>query len=233
MLAAPKNMSEQAIRFGISDGAGHQAATWKLWTPSSKTDVYLACRALGGALKASLHQSGNWHVAYSQTAFESVVQGAIPSQEDRFMAKWPRPTPIAPGVTLAFRIVTPYSAVNSPIAEPSENIIWIPNCPPPQATEIDIMLVASTTPVSGWPGKNKMGTKLVGTYELASGESVWVVYWVVDMPDLSSATKGVGRFYKGRGEDDLKSGNLRALVFGHEPDGSRVIYDCAVKGKGS
>lgn len=78
-----------------------------------------------------------------------------------------------------------------------------------------------------------MGTNLIGSYELIDGVSVWAVYRVVDMPDLSEATKGVGRFYKGRSEEDLKSSSLRALVFGNEPDGSRVIYDCAVIGKGS
>jgi hypothetical protein len=52
------NMPDQVIRFGISDGHEHQAATWKLWTPSNGSDVYLACRKLGGALKASLPNPG-------------------------------------------------------------------------------------------------------------------------------------------------------------------------------
>jgi len=95
------------------------------------------------------------------------------------------------------------------------------------------MILSPTTPVTGWPDKNKMGTKPIGSYRLTNGGSVWAVYWVVDMPDLSSATKGIGRFYKGRSEKDLESDGLRALVFGKEPDGSRVIYDCAVMGKGS
>ncbi len=226
-------MPEQAIRFGISDRAGYRAATLKLWTPSNQSDIYLVCRELRGELKSSLHKSGNWHVAYSQTTFEADVQGAIPSQEDRFIEKWPRPKPIAPGVTLAFRIVTPYSAVTSVIKELDKKVVWIPNCPPPHATEIDIIFVAPTTPITGWPGKSNMGTKLVGSYELTNGESVWVVYWVVNMPDLSPTSKGTNTFYKGRGEEDLKSSDLRAIVFGNELDGSRVIYDCTVKGMGS
>lgn len=149
------------------------------------------------------------------------------------MAKRLRPKPIAPGVTLAFRIVTPSSAENSPIDKPDESIVWIPNCPPLQATEIDIVLVASSMPVSGWPGRNAMGTKLVGTYELASGESVWVVYRVVDMPHLRSAGKGTGSYYRGRSKDDLESDDLRALIFGVESDGSWAIIDCAVEFKRS
>lgn len=226
-------MPEKVIRFGITDGQGHRAASWKLWTPSRASDVYLACRELGGTLKVSLHETGNWHVAYSQTTFDADVYGIVPSQKDRFMDTWTRPKPIAPGVTIAFRIVTPYSAVTTPLYKPGKNITWIPNCPSPCAIEIDIILVSPTTPVTGWPGKNKTGTQFIGSYDLSNGDSVWAVYWIIDMPNLASATQGVGSFYRGRSKEDLKSGNLRAFVFGNEPDGSRVIYDCAVSTKGS
>ncbi|MBK6796470.1 MAG: hypothetical protein IPG76_06690 [Acidobacteria bacterium] len=226
-------MPEQAIRFGISDGNKHRAATWKLWTPSGKSDVYLACRPLGGALKASLHQSGNWHVAYNKVFFTENVEGEVLGKKDRFITKWSRPTTIALGVILAFRIITPFSAVTTPVIGEEKEMTWLPNCPEPQATEIDIFIVSPTTPVTGWPGKNKMETQLVGAYILANGESVWAVYRVVDMPDLSSALKGTGHFYKGRNEGDLKSDNLRAIIIGNEPDGSRVMYDCVVVKKGS
>src|SRR5437879_3904528 len=102
-------MAQRVVRFGISDGAGHRAATWKLWTETSgnKSDIYLACRALG-MLKASLHESGAWHIAYSKDSYEKDVKGTGPAK-DRFVEKWPRPSVIAPGLTLAFRIVTPWS----------------------------------------------------------------------------------------------------------------------------
>src|SRR5688572_7046290 len=109
-------MGQRALRFGIREG-DRRAATWKLWTETSggNSEVYLACRALGGPLKASLHQSGNWHIAYSQRTFEQRVQGTNPKFIDRFIEKWPRPPEMVPGVTLAFRIVTPWSAVKSTI----------------------------------------------------------------------------------------------------------------------
>lgn len=227
-------MAQRALRFGIQDGTGHRAATWKLWTEAAdgKSDVYLACRSLGGVLKASLHESGNWHIAYSQRAFEENVKGTIPKFTDRFMEKWPRPSEIAPGITLAFRIVTPWSAVTNAIEGSNvKGVIWLPNAPEPQATEIDIFLVKPTTPVTGWPGKRSMGTSLIGSIPLESGETVWAVYWVVVMPDLTTAAKGTGRFYKGKSKKDLEGKGLRALVFGTEPDGSRVMYDCAVQGR--
>ena len=225
---------QRVIRFGISDGK-LRAATWKLWTPSKKSDVYLACRALGGELKSSLHESGKWHVSYTQKFFENKLAGR---KQNRFVQTWPRPTPITAHVTLAYRIVTPHSAVTSPINATENAVCWIPNCPAQNATEIDVFIISfKTAAVVGWPGKGKMGTKCLGCYDLPNGESVWVVHWVIDMPDLSNAF-GTKRprfqYYKGKTKEDLKSGNFRAITFADHSDGSRVIYDFAVKGhKGS
>lgn len=227
-------MADQIIRFGISDGMGNRAATWRLWTPSGKSDVYLACRGLGGILKASLHESGRWHVAYSQTEFEEHVQGAILTQKDRFLDKWPRPKPFAANATLAFRIVTPHSALITPIGLSDKSVTWIPNCPPQQATEVDIVIIPNNMPDDSWPGQNKMETKPIGSLTLANREVVWLVHRVVEIPDLSSVVGGQGTFYRGRTREDLKNAEyLRALVFGEEPDGSRVIYDCAVTSSGA
>jgi hypothetical protein len=200
-------MTQRALRFGIHDGAGRRAATWKLWTEvgGGKSEVYLSCRSLGGTLKASLHESGKWHIAYSQRAFEDYVKGAIPKFRDRYIEKWPRPSELAPGITLAFRIVTPWSAVTKPIEGSNvKGVTWLPNAPEQKATEIDILLTKPTTPVTGWPGKRSMGTSLIGSIPLENGETVWAVHWVVNMPDFTSLGKGTGRFYKGRSEKDLK-----------------------------
>jgi len=224
-------MAERSIRFGITDGKGHRSATWKLWTPIGvkKSDVYLACRELRGELKASLHESGSWHIAYTSKMYEDKVKGTSAKHRDRFIERWPRPKPISDGITLAYRIVTPWSSTTSSIGKLKSNIICIPNAPKAKATEIDVIITAPNIPVTGWPTKRSTDTSLVGSFDLENGDTVWVVYRVVDMPDLSPATKGPSYFYKGIGPQDLESGNLRALVYGHEKDGSRVIYDCPVE----
>ena len=227
-------MPQRSLRFGIRDGSGNCASTWKLWTETagSNSELYLANRALGGTLKVSLHQSGNWHIAYSQRTFEGQVRGVIPKFKDRFIKKWLRPQEIAPGVTLAFRIVTPYSAVTASRAQGNySKVKWIDNAPAPKATEIDILITRPATKVSGWPAKRSMGTSLIGSFQLENGETVWAVHWAIDMPDLTKAGKGVVRFYKGKSKKNLESEGLRVLVFGTETDGSGVIYDCAMQSK--
>ena len=225
-------MGQRVLRFGIHDGAGRRAATWKLWTETGvgRSEVYLACRSLGGTLKTSLHESGKWHIAYSQRVFDEHVKGAIPKFGDRYIEKWPRPSDIAPGITLAFRIVTPWSAVSTPIKKDKlKGVTWLPNAPEPKATEIDILITKPTTQATGWPGRQSMGTSFIGSFPLENGETVWAVYFIVDMPDFSSLGRGTGKFFKGKDEKNLKEEGLRLLLFGTQPDGSRVMYDCAVQ----
>ncbi len=227
-------MAKKSLRFGIQDNEGRRAATWKLWTETGggNSEIYLACRPLGGMLKTSLHQSGNWHIAYSRHAYENDVKGAVLKQKDRFIEKWPRPPEIVPGITLAYRVITPWSAVtHSKESDKHNKVNWVSNAPEGHATEIDIFIVKPTTPTTGWPGKQSMGTSLIGHVPLENGDTVWAVYWVVDMPNINFGKKAGLSFYNGCGIDDLKKAGLRELFFGEEPDGSRVMYDFSVDEK--
>jgi len=115
------------------------------------------------------------------------------------------------------------------VSSKDAGVNWLPNAPPERATEVDIFFASSTTPLEGWPGKRSMGTSLIGSIPLENGDTVWAVFWFIPMPNLSQLNKGQGGFYKGRTRADLGGAQLRALVFGNEADGSRVIYDCAVQ----
>ena len=225
-------MAQRSIRFGIKDNNSKRAATWKLWTETGggKSELYLANRSLGGTLKASMHQSGSWHIAYTKEVYESRVKGTNTKLKDRFIEKWPRPPEIAPGITLAFRIVTPYSAVTNSTARGNyKGVKWLPNAPESKATEIDIFITKPESLGVEWPGKTSMGTSLIGSFPLENISTVWAVYWLIDLPDFSGIKKGSFQFFTGKSKEDLKSDGLRLIAFGKEPDGSRVLYDCAVK----
>lgn len=218
---------DNQLRFGITDNNGHRAATWTITNPKSKSDIYISCRELRGTIKTSLHQSGSWHFGYSKEATEKYLD----SNQRKYIEIWSRPKAIALGVTLAFRIVTPYSAVTSKITESVKDIIWIPNCKEGLATEIDLIITSADTDTSNWPGKDKMDTKLIGSFKLANKETAWLVYWTGPMPNLSGLNGNQFQFFKGKNKEDLLGGNLRAIVFGQETDDSRTIFDCAVLNK--
>lgn len=226
-------MPKKSIRFGVGSSESLHSATWKLWTETSggHSEIYLACRELGGELKASMHESGDWHVAFCESTYEERVEGAVPSLNNRFANKWPQPSEIAEGVTLAFRIVTPETAVSSHSEVKNPNKIkWVPPPPETKAVEFYIVITTPQTKISKWPGKDSMGTELIGSFQLNNGNTVWAVSQIIDCPDFSKLGKGVGHLLKGKSRNDLiNSDNLRALVFGDNPDGSRVIYDTAVR----
>ncbi len=219
-------MPDLAIRFGVFDGAGLRAATWKCWTPPGKEDVYLSCREMGGALKASLHESGAWHVAFDNKFFDANVRQEDKSEKGRFLDKWRAPPPIVPGVQLAFRIVTPWGSVCTPHKEVPE-IAQAPKPAKGMALEFDVLIVDSTIHVSGGLGKNNVNASLVGSYKLPSGRTGWVVYREIPMPALPTQTGGV-RYFDGKTLEDLKDDGLKLLAFGDAPDGSKVIYDFVV-----
>jgi hypothetical protein len=152
-------MSEQAVRFAVRAADGRKSATWKCWTPGApKHDVYLACRALKGELKVSLHQSGAWHIAFTPQTFAGGFADASNRPDSRFMDSWPRPKEIAPGVRLAFRVSIPWFSATILNTEPDSAVIWLPPAPEGQTVEVAVVITAPECQVLGWPGKDSMHT---------------------------------------------------------------------------
>jgi hypothetical protein len=225
-------MADRVLRFAVGDAEGAHAATWRVWSPSGrgKSDVYLACRSLGGALKTSLHESGSWHVGFIRDYVEANLNPGDPWRDDPYLDQWPRPLEISRGVTLGYQIVVLPSAV----AEPSErvsvsSIMWIPAPSPESAVEISLLLTSANAVVRGWPGIDSMGTQLVGSYALDNGETLWVVHRMMDTPPIGLVGGGTAHWFRSKGPDDLRGSNVGALVFGDAEDGRRVIVECGVR----
>ena len=216
-------MPEQSIRFVVASQDTLRAATWKCWNPPNASDVYLACRELGGALKASLHQSGSWHLAYLDGFYEKSIPDEMKTESGRFISKWAKPTEIAPGFTLAFQIYTPSAAVNSPL-EISSKFECIPAASDGLAIEISIFILADDAIENRCPGESTMGTKPVGSMSLPNGSVVSIVFRECEMPDFSFGPVKAHLFH-GRSTEGLEDASLRMLVFGDKSDDSRFIVD--------
>lgn len=220
-------MPEKSIRFGVRSALGHRAATWKLWTPGEpKRDVYLGCRELKGELKASFHESGNWHIAFSPRFYEHRFEEDSNRPASRFTDRWSRPCDIAQGITLAFRIVVPWFSATVDDEE-GKDILWVPSAVEGYAIEFAILITSSGCTGTDWPGKNSMNSKFVGSISLFSGETIWVVYTTTPIR-IPEQMQGKGRLFKGVDSSALESSGLRAIIFGDNPDGSRVMYDVPV-----
>ena len=216
-------MAEKSIRFCVADLCKSlRAASWKIWSRSNKNDIYIACRELNGAMKLSLHQSNQWHIAYDHEFFETKVPKNEIGKKDRFIHKWERPKEIGQGNVLALRIVTPWTAVGTELI-PDSKVKYIA---PPQITkanEVGVFISEPTTQVSNWPAKNSMNSQLVGSYTLPNESKLWVVYWECECPDFSGLPNKF-KFFNGVSKSDVAE-TIRAVVFGDHEDGSKVLYD--------
>jgi len=186
----------------------------------------VACREVGGAIKASLHESGAWHVAYTREFYGTKFPDEKKGEQGRFIEQWEAPSVLAPGVSLALRVVTPWQAVATP-AGIVPDIVAVPKPPEGRAIEFAVFLLSPGMANDGWPGMRSMGTAPVGDYLLENGSRVWVVWHEIAAPKIALPA-GPGQFFKGKSTSDLKSDGLRLIVLGKEPDGSRALYDYKV-----
>jgi hypothetical protein len=225
-------MGEQVIRFAITDGCNNRAATWRCWTDSGKgkSDFYLSCREIASELKVSFHETGIWRIAYTEEMWLKPDSFAN-RPNDRAFIKRNRPAPIFPGLTLALRIVTPAAAVSMLIDSSLKDYISIPIPSLDKAIEIIIFISTEESIGSNWPGKRSMNTFLIGSFLLANGETVCLVYRVTDIPSHPDSLKGSANLLHGKSLADLKGCKIRAHVFFDNPDGSLGIYDTDIVSK--
>jgi hypothetical protein len=221
-------MAQKAIRFGVVDGHGHRASSWKCWveTGRGKNDVYLTCRRLGGVLKASFHESGSWHVAFDSKKFLGLFEDTD-RPPSRFAMQWSRPPELAPGVLLPCRVLVPWYAPTVSESAYDDTVKLIQTAPHGEALEFAVVITSAATPVSDWPTRRSMNTDLVGSVSLNSGNRVWVVYHLIDWTDPPAVT-GRPRFGKGRTAPDLSGTGIRALAWRQEADGSIAFLDAPV-----
>ncbi|TJV14895.1 hypothetical protein [Mesorhizobium sp.] len=219
-------MAEKSLRFGVVDELGNRAASWKLFTRTgSNIDFYLACRELGGSLKTSFHQSGFWHTAYDQAAFER-MKPSDQEGRDRFISKWPKPTEKLPGFRIGMHIITPFGSSTVQDKNLPAGFIKVAPAPTGRAIEFTVAVSEPQVLISGWPG-SRTGTSLVGTLALADGSTVWVLSSVVDIPEIKVPHRSP-HFFEGHDVSDFRSDALRALAFADCADGSKMIVDAKV-----
>jgi hypothetical protein len=222
-------MPKRVMRFGVGDASRKlSATTWSCWTNGTgKKDVYVACRAMAGTLKVSLHETGQWHLAFHSENFPSLfADGAAPAT--RFIDRWQRPRPLASEVTLACRIYTPWNAVTVQQQALESKVTWIAPAPSGQSTEFGIFLCDGRFPAGDWPSHGTMDTQPVGRFEVDGGGEVWILYRYVSCLPYKPMTGVQPRYLAGQTEADLLATGNRALGMNLNDDGSFVFHDLVV-----
>lgn len=224
-------MPETAIRFAVKNSSDRRSSIWKCWTNlgNGKNDVYVTNRAIGKALKASLHESGSWHIAFDSNFLREEIQEESRLLSNRFVERWSRPAQISAECTLALRIIIPEDAVTIPIRDKdSRSTVWIPAPPSGKAIEIVLLLTAPHFNTLGWPGRDSMGAQLLGSFEIENGCHLWIVYYAIDRPTMDRR-KGVMTHFKSGMQATLENRRYRAIIFSKSTDGSRIFFECNVE----
>ena len=221
----------KTIRFSVRSPDSFRSSTWRCWTQTGggKHDFYIMCRALRGALKTSMHQSGQWHVAFTKEFIDKTSGETGWTQDDRKIDVWQRPAEIAPGITLAYRLVIPGSALTiRSKPDNDKDIVWIPSSPKGMATEISFLLTLPNVVCSDWPGKRSMNTGFVGSLLMENDATLWIVHRITSVPQLS-ALKGQTTWFNSYDIGNLPAEDLRAVVVATADDGSKFLFESAIE----
>jgi hypothetical protein len=130
-------------RFGIRNTSGARSSEWVVMWKTNTSDVYLATRTLGGALKASVHASGRCHV---RTPNPEAWRGA--GHPPQFLDTWNIDT--ASTYAFPFSVVVPEQELRSAewAQHKEKGTLWI-QAPEGRGVEVAIFLVRTSGDLSG------------------------------------------------------------------------------------
>jgi hypothetical protein len=219
-------MPDHKIRFAVSAPDGGRSDVWTCWTNvgKGKRDVYLTSKPLGYAAKLSLHESGQWHVAFLAEKRDELFDPGTAPPPDRFMGKWERADALKNPIVRAAVVYFPWSCpfAGEPVHKP---VAWLPIAPEKQMTEVWVLLIDGQLQPNDWSAKDSMGTKLVGHMPMEHGGTVAIVYGEVPMFEGGEPRQGVPRYFKGSSEADLAQVN-RLVAWGAADDGAIMFLEC-------
>lgn len=212
--------NKHSLRFSVTDGK-KKASTWSIVVHKKKPEVYIFNRLLG-SIHVSFHGSGKWHIKFGDIEEKKRVSFTHPV-EDSYMTKWDRPENQNQFVTTAFRIITPWGALQNPKFFDRKKYFPIPNAQECNSTEIIILFVDADKQL------DVKNATVVGSLPISSGEQVVVVY--SQIPSTIRQATGpttIPDFSDRVTIFNLLRGNIGAILFGEASDGSRVMWEYAV-----
>lgn len=198
-------------RFAVHDSVRNTiAATWNCGVRGS--DIYLFSRAIGYALKFSLHTlTGQCHVKYSPIFYEKNKNVL----DDNYVDKWTykRTIPYVNPLT----IVTPPAAVNNPRdSAATRKINLIPAATDGKAIFVGLFIVAPETQTKG---------ESLFSHTLPDGDEFVLAAVPNYMPKIRAPEKWPVNFYEGHDKDDIKDiEHLRMMLLAGDGE-YRQVFD--------
>jgi hypothetical protein len=149
---APK----KSRRIQLTGGSKRCSTVWTIVSAKHSADLYICPHMLGGAVKASLHESGSW-------------QAGLTSGESRHWDIWERGEELAPGMVRAWYLLIPDQELR--VADHDSKAYKLPPVGPEHAASIEFLMMSN-----GGPTVSFDDAHVVGRWRLAGrNESCLVV----------------------------------------------------------
>jgi hypothetical protein len=151
-------------RFGVGDPNGEHSMVWKVWASRNTPDVYVTARSLWGAMKASIHASGERHVGIaSEYALDKTK---------RHYDRWFGGHKFAEDVSFEFLIQIPTAELRPfwlDAKDLKSNVVWLQPSPGKTMAIAVILLAPDKQPTS----RDEMA--LIAAGRLSDLRQVWVM----------------------------------------------------------
>jgi hypothetical protein len=196
---------DNAMWFAVGTSERHGPA-WVVYNTGKQDDIYVGTTGTDGELKASLHDSGDFRVAFTQEHARS--DRALVKRRKRVIARW-KPLDIAAGVWCLFSVRQPWSSVNMSYAL-DPHVRLVPG--PTEGFETVASVYAANRNV-----RVNFDAQVIGSLTLPTGATAWVRVTECQIPD-----DAVVPIHDRRKERD---GHIRAFLPGTDQWGVGFIRE--------
>lgn len=222
MQASAACSRRMEIRFGVESADGkYRSSTWKVWS-GGPDDVFVVCRDISGAVKASFHRSGHWHLAFDKNVVNTTFPKDSPARTDRFFLRWMHELD-ASIATLSLRILLHAGSITIPQDQPRKHDVrWLPAPPPEQCVVVAVIFAPAEWSPSG---------SAVGHFDLKNGPRVWVRYGHGQAPPSQTWRVSALHPLSPNASQTIAAGEgLRILIPGHDQLGALFFEGALQKG---
>ena len=202
--------------FGIIAG-DKRSAYWRVRSGTRRPELFIEREDHGALWHLSLHESGRWHLK---------LRG-----EER--VHWIRPGEITPGFTRAVGIVLPVTVIHKDIPAPVD-IRLVAVDMESEPTAFNLFIEPPGAGLDSWPGKNAMGTMVIGRMLLAAGAGTVCI--VANHEPIEHSSVNILR----PSDEVLASmresgarGTLYMTVIGRMPDGGISLVEIRAEAQGA
>ncbi len=229
---------EFAARVAVGQADGPYSATFRIWVPPGKSDVYASVRERAGDFKVSLHESGICYAGLTHPFALKESDAIVAIGGSRHQSTWTRRMHTGARVVAPLQFAIPASELRTwrrHGPDRDDVVTWLPTPPVGHSAIISCLFSGPALSDDQWPGR-RSGTHLLRSLLLPNGEKFWLLWqdWPTTslehsiLADARERIKQGGMVQFSHITDESPS-PPRVLIFKEVPeDNGLIVMDAAL-----